>query len=144
MNNIDAAFMPTDSNADNVTTHGAVYLSKHMYDGKPQDESVISTLCYGSQWDAMCRYIGDSNRTTPEKNEIELTGSVATDVSKNIYDLAGNCKEWTLEAYVSSDTRVHRGGYYYHDFPVSSRSSAYPDDTYANYFSFRPSLYVKD
>jgi len=41
-----------------------------------------------------------------------LTGNVDTDVSKNIYDLAGNCKEWTMEAY-SINTRVLRSGSYY-------------------------------
>ena len=56
-----------------------------MYDG-----NVTSTLIYGCEWDAMCRYIGDSQRTTPKKSAPELTGSVASDVSKNIYDLAGS------------------------------------------------------
>ena len=54
-------------------------------------------LCLGGQWDVMCRYIGDSSRTTPTKSEPELTGSVKTDVSKNIYDLAGNCCEVTMQ-----------------------------------------------
>ena len=101
MSNIDTAFAPTSNNADNVTTHGTVYLSQNMYDGKPQVESVTSTLCYSSQWDAMCRYIGDSNRTTPTKSVPGLTGSVTTDVSKNIYDLAGNCSEWVMECAYS-------------------------------------------
>ena len=146
MSNVDTAFAPSYSNVDNVTTHGAVYLAKNMYTGKQQAESITSTLCYGSQWDAMCRYIGDSNRTTPEKDAPELTGSVAADVSKNIYDLAGNCTEWTFEAYNSS-TRVLRGGYYDYDDPVSRRRSSnpvLPDDTYSHPYSFRPSLYVKD
>ena len=38
---------------------GALYLSKHMYDGK--DVGVISTLCYGVQWDATLAFIGDEN-----------------------------------------------------------------------------------
>ena len=142
MSDVDTVFAPTGNNSDNVTTHGAVYLSKHMYDGKEQAESVTTTLCYSSQWDAMCRYIGDSNRTTPEKDSPELTGSVTIDVSKNIYDLAGNCREWTLEA-IGSISRVYRGGDYNNDDPVSSRGSNYPIYTYDS-LSFRPSLYVKD
>ena len=39
--------------------HGALYLSKHMYDGK--DVGVIPTLCYGIQWDATLAFIGDEN-----------------------------------------------------------------------------------
>ena len=45
---------------------GAVYLAQSMYSSS---NSVTSTLTYGCQWDAMCRYIGDSQRTTPTKNE---------------------------------------------------------------------------
>ena len=50
---------------DNITDssknqgHGALYLSKHMYDGK--DVGVIPTLCYGIQWDATLAFIGDEN-----------------------------------------------------------------------------------
>ena len=39
--------------------HGALYLSKHMYDGK--DVGVTPTLCYGIQWDATLAFIGDEN-----------------------------------------------------------------------------------
>ena len=68
MSDVDTAVAPTSNNADNVTTHGAVYLAKNMYAGKQQAESVTSNLCYSSQWDAICRYIGDSNRWTPTKS----------------------------------------------------------------------------
>ena len=49
---------------DNITDdknqgHGALYLSKHMYDGK--DVGVTPTLCYGIQWDATLAFIGDEN-----------------------------------------------------------------------------------
>ena len=46
---------------DNITSqgHGALYLSKHMYDGK--DVGVTPTLCYGIQWDATLAFIGDEN-----------------------------------------------------------------------------------
>ena len=119
---------------------GAVYLAKN-FAVQEKYTSVTSTLCYGSQWDAMCRYIGDANRSTPEKSGPELTGAVETDVSKNIYDLSGNCREWTMEAY-GSVGRVLRGGNYHYDYPVSSRSygsSVSSNDVY----TFRPTLYIK-
>ena len=75
---------------------GAVYLAKN-FASQHNYTSVTSTLIYGCEWDAMCRYIGDSQRATRLKSTPELTGSVADDVSKNIYDLAGNCYEWTME-----------------------------------------------
>ena len=103
---------------------GAVYLAKN-FASQHNYTSVTSTLTYGCEWDAMCRYIGDSQRTTPKKDAPELTGSVSTDVSKNIYDLAGNCAEWTMEAY-GTDCRVVRGGYYDLADPVSGRNNGNP------------------
>ena len=119
---------------------GAVYLAKN-FAVQEKYTSVTSTLCYGSQWDAMCRYIGDSQRTTPRKAKPELTGAVEKDVSKNIYDLAGNCWEWTMEAY-GSGSRMQRGGDYDYDYAVSDRSSIDPDFGY-NSDAFRPTLYIK-
>ena len=119
---------------------GAVYLAKN-FASQHNYTSVTSTLTYGCQWDAMCRYIGDAQRKTPTKDAPELTGSVSTDVSKNIYDLAGNCYEWTMEA-VDTLSRVRRGGHYTDAAPVSSRGSNRPTDYGAGY-SFRPTLYIK-
>ena len=119
---------------------GAVYLAKN-FASQHNYTSVTSTLTYGCEWDAMCRYIGDSQRTTPTKSTAELTGSVADDVSKNIYDLAGNCYEWTMEAY---DTlyRVYRGGFYRYAVPVCYRYYNNPYNS-NDYTSFRPTLYIK-
>ena len=138
MNDVNTAFVPSYNNADKVSTNGAVYLAKNMYSSS---NSVTSTLTYGCEWDAMCRYIGDAQRTTPTKDAPELTGSVATDVSKNIYDLAGNCYEWTMEACDAND-RVSRGGNYIDAFPVSFRGNITPTFLYDS-FSFRPTLYIK-
>ena len=119
---------------------GAVYLAKN-FAVQEKYTSVTSTLCYGSQWDAMCRYIGDSQRTTPRKDKPELTGAVEKDVSKNIYDLAGNCWEWTMEARYSG-TRVERGGNYSDVYPVSNRLYNSPDNN-GDADAFRPTLYIK-
>ena len=118
---------------------GAVYLAKN-FASQHNYTSVTSTLTYGCEWDAMCRYIGDSQRTTPKKDAPELTGSVSTDVSKNIYDLAGNCCEWTMEANNTND-RVIRGGGYLFANPVSRRRDYNP--TYGYGTSFRLTLYIK-
>ena len=124
MNDVNTAFVPSYNNADKVSTNGAVYLAKN-FASQHNYTSVTSTLTYGCEWDAMCRYIGDSQRKTPEKSKTELTGSVSTDVSKNIYDLAGNCDEWTMEAR-NTNIRVVRGGSYYDAGPVSGRDGYGP------------------
>ena len=119
---------------------GAVYLAKN-FASQNNYTSVTSTLTYGCEWDAMCRYIGDSQRTTSDKDEVELTGSVASDISKNIYDLAGNCTEWTMEAY-NQLFRVRRGSGYDGSNPVSFRYIGTPTANH-DYDSFRPTLYIK-
>ncbi len=139
MNDVNTAFVPEYfDNTDQVSTNGAVYLAKNMYSSS---SSVTSTLTYGCQWDAMCRYIEDSQRTASTKSAPELTGSVSTDVSKNIYDLAGNCDEWTMEAY-GTDDRLLRVGNYDYVVPVSNRRSSDPT-RYDGYYSFRPTIYIK-
>ena len=62
---------------DNITDnsknqgHGALYLSKHMYDGK--DVGVTPTLCYGIQWDATLAFIGDEkyNKDSTKKGNYQ-------------------------------------------------------------------------
>lgn len=99
----------------------------------------------------MCRYIGDNNRTTPKKSAVELTGNVSTDVSKNIYDLAGNCSEWTMEAdrmFGDKNWRISRGGDLYNGH-VSRRTSFAPYSLNGNdgdndvSIGFRCTLYIK-
>ena len=138
MNDVNSDITSADNEDIKTATKGAVYLAKNMY---THPNSVTSTLCYSSQWDAMCRYIGDGNRTTPTKSSVELTGNVTTDISKNIYDLAGNCWEWTMEAS-GNFHRVKRGADLSNALPVSYRSSSLPMMVYRSY-SFRLSFYVK-
>ena len=128
-------------------SYGAVYLSKNMY---LNASSVTSTLCYGSQWDAMCRYIGDSQRKMPTKSSPQLTGSVSTDMSKNIYDLAGNCFELSMEYSTSSDGCRHiRGGACNSSVPIFNRYDAITQECSDSLdyggvgYTFRVTIYVK-
>ena len=118
----------TDDASEEEGASGAVYLAK-IFASQHNYTSVTSTLTYGCEWDAMCRYIGDSQRTTPKKSAVELTGSVASDVSKNIYDLAGNCIEWAMEA-TPAGSRSLRGGSCYGAHPVSYRDLSRPGGYY--------------
>ena len=133
---------------------GAVYLSKKMYEGK--DVGVISTLCYGVQWDAMLDFIKDKNNVTnsttwgncrPDSGTTTLknTGSSDSYSAKNIYDVSGNLSEWTMEGQKSTDNaRVSRGNdYHFGGQAVSVRQPvnvfSYSIDT----LGFRPTLYIK-
>ena len=71
------------------------------------------------------------------------TGSNPAYQMKNIYDMAGNVREWTMEAY-NTRSRVHRGGLYNitgSDSPVTYRGDNYPLDSNDG-IGFRVALYV--
>ncbi len=85
---------------------GAVKVAREFAEKKGYT-SVKSTLCYGVQWDAVMRWIsnssdeqylkdstgkGDYSRSDPAK-----TGSNENYQMKNVYDMAGNVLEWTME-----------------------------------------------
>ena len=85
-----------------------------------------------------------TNFTSRSGNYIMTTGALAKANVCNIYDMAGNLCEWTMEGY-SSNRRVSRGGGFYFGGsvdPVAARSRNVPAYIYAS-FGFRPSLYIK-
>jgi len=127
---------------------GAVTLSSQMYTGKT-GYNVKSTLCYGVQWDAVMRFVSGEKSVTDSSTwgnyggELKNTGSVSTYQARNIYDLAGNVWEWTMEAYSTSD-RVLRGGVYGYNGSNRPASFRFSDDPtfYSDDFGFRVTLYL--
>ena len=124
-------------------------------------KTVTSTLCYGVQWDAVLTWIdpeyddfaknsdgmgwysgvtGNENRQTG----IDLKdGDNIKNMTKKIYDLAGNVSEWTMESY-NTFSRVGRGGYYGYSgsyIPGSYRNFVYPSVSYPC-IGFRVTLYL--
>lgn len=120
-------------------TGGAVELSKNFTKGKSYEGKVTSTLVYGIQWDATMQFF-DSNyvtgtcnensyvRNSTKKGSYEMlinTGSNENYKVKNIYDMAGNAFELTMEA-CRDVNRVIRGGYPFatgRENPVSYREA---------------------
>ena len=121
-------------------------------------EKVETRMIWGCQWDVTCNFIankGDKkdiadSRTWGNYNDSEGDAKVivtenGTETKKygskqntgyseywkanNIYDLAGNCYEWTQEAD-STYRRDVRGGYYNINgpsYPASSHNNFFPD-----------------
>ena len=147
--------IPWGVSQTDIGTKGAVYQAQNMY--KDDKHAVTSTLIYGCQWDAIMNWI-DPNY----KNEDGTCNSFVSNSDgqgyynadsptncgyyqiKNIYDLAGNVAEWTMESY-SSDGRVIRGGYCNNsglDFPASYRGDDIPDSPDGS-LGFRVALYLQ-
>ena len=124
-------YIKWSSNID-IETNGAVEKAREMYPGH-------STLVYGVQWDSVMNWIDkdeinnsilkDSNG---KGNYLDInnfdnpakTGSQEKYKIKNIYDMAGNIWEWTMESY-NTKQKVLRGGSYKNNFSISYRSFAY-------------------
>lgn len=158
---------------------GAVKVARSMYpnieklktynlpNNLTNDTGVISTLCYGVQWDltmdfisdvdnpyTKTKYIEDSSNMgwfgTNSKSTLQKTGTNLNENNsncvKNIYDLAGNIHEWTMESY-KDNFRIYRGGTYdmgNRDISASTRGHCIPDG-FGNYMhvGFRVTLYIK-
>ena len=138
-------------------TGGAVEVAKNFATEK-RYTSVTSTLCYGVQWDAALQFMDNnyingncdsSSYLVNSTNKGNYSGSIINTGSndnyavKNIYDMAGNVLEWTMEACYT-DFRVSRGGNYNRsgsDYPASQRGNYVPSVSYA-VIGFRVALYL--
>ncbi len=152
----------SDSNDMTDETGGAVEVARGMYTEEKGD-SVTSTLIYGVQWDAIMRWMQDVPNQTGGKyvqdsigmgwysynvsgNETHRTGidvDGGKNKVKNIYDLAGNVFEWTMECSYTYG-RAIRGGSYNHlgsTNPTSYRSDGYPSNSSPR-IGFRVALYI--
>ena len=142
-----------------VTQYEASELSRDMYGSEAK---VTSDLINSYAWDTAIVFIQkcgtESNSSTYSKTDGESSRSesapqttgtnilkVTSKVDKqcNIFDMAGNCWEWTTETHSdSSYPCVSRGGRYYDSYVyTSSRSFNVTSNAYS-YNSFRPLLYL--
>ncbi len=119
---------------------------------------VETRMIWGCQWDVACNFIankgdkksiadssswGNYSNTSVKADDgtTELkasgtysklnTGKTTFTMANNIYDLAGNCNEWTQEA-VNTVYRAYRGGGYVShgsSDPTSVRYNTFPDSS---------------
>lgn len=126
------------------------------------NEAVKSHLTFGAEYDSVLEWFiktevktfveitEDStewgnhwNTENPPRRVLE-TGSREEWCANNIYDFAGNVREWTQERNGSS-SRVIRGGncdYNGNHYPVAYRNYFKPNSNYSN-TGFRATLYIK-
>ena len=137
-------------------TKGAVAKAQGMYTDKTK-YAVTSTLIYGIQWDAIMAWIDPNYKTSNCSNDsyvvtssnkgnynmakVIKTGTNDEYRIKNIYDLAGNVLEWTMEMS-TADERVPRGGNYYGPESASSRYVQTPWRDGEDTLGLRVALYI--
>ena len=128
------------------------------------NSNVVSTMIWGSMWDRALIWLTETGDKTYSDlmsssswgNYRDSEGAAATNSggkqptgtndawqANNIYDLAGNVYDRTIEA-LNPDRRVYRGGYYYlggSSSAASNRNSNYPSST-PSYVGSRSALFV--
>ena len=116
-----------------------------------------SEMIYGNQWDEVMSWlVKTGGKTDSEVNSDSSSwGNYNSRIKRssgydevwkanNIYDLAGNCYDWTQEVS-NAGLRTYRGGGYYNSGagrPASDRDSYMPY-TSDEYLSARSALYIK-
>ena len=137
-------------NAD-PTSGTATFEARNMYGSDRTDVGVRSTLIYGIQWDStMCwaKCYNNTRKIDTYTATPSLTGAAYVDgrydVNNNIYDLAGNVTEWSMEARDTS-YRIYRGYFYsnQYEYAVSGRFHTGQPSGSAITIGFRTALYVK-
>ena len=113
----------------------------------------ISTLIYGRQWDSALKFIekdyldyplNSQDKGNYNTSSVQNTGSNSNYKLKNIYDMAGNLYEWTME--LNGVDAVARGGSYLTvavNTPASYRNSTFDYGNIAQY-GFRVALYINN
>ena len=142
-----------------VTQNKASELSRDMYGSEAK---VTSDLINSYAWDTAIVFIQkcgtESNSSTysytaglslTSKSEPQTTGTNILNATKkvdkqcNIFDMAGNCFEWTTETYsISYNPCVGRGDFFSYGDGCTSYRFDYSTSGAGSIFSFRPLLYL--
>ena len=127
--------MPVSANYNFQMWYGLYDKERSYAEDTSISSAVKSSMIWGSQYDAMINWAlqGDDKdkvKAGSKQHGPDPTGSQATDVINNIYDLGNNLREWTLEAYPTV-LRVIRGGDSYGSGSPSYRNFDYPSFTYS-------------
>ena len=151
----EAVVVKNNSDINNQTWYTQYKKAK----GVAANSNVTTSMIWGCQWDAVMRWMynsGDEEKKTytydstgkgnyngTNGNEAIPTGTNDAYSVNNIYDMAGNVRDWTIEA-LSTYIRVYRGGNVdlnASDYPASGRFYDVPTSSYSHNGS-RLALYM--
>ena len=160
--NAESKYGATSATAESTSAKQwyGLYNKAKTYAPENASQKVVSSMIWGSQYDAMLKWMKgnkinvtsssptDLSIGTTSKNTTRVTGganngqTVSKDKLSNIYDLLGNSREWTQEAFITYH-RVYKGGGYSVSTAPSNRYDFYsPTDTDSSIGS-RLTLYIK-
>ena len=159
--NAESKYGATSATAESTSANQwyGLYNKAKTYAPENASQKVVSSMIWGSQYDAMLKWMKgnkinvtsssptDLSIGTTSKNTTRVTGganngqTVSKDKLSNIYDLLGNSFEWTQETN-DTDGRVYRGGYYDISYAPCSRNSSYLTNT-GSIRGSRLTLYIK-
>ena len=142
-----------------VTPNKASELSRDMYGSEAK---VTSDLINSYAWDTAIVFIqkcgtesnsstysytvGQSSTSTsaPQTTGTNILSATSkVDKQCNIFDMAGNCREWTTETYSDSNGFcVYRGGFYDYSYCYTSTRNVTDTSGASSRYSFRPLLYL--
>ena len=113
----EAVVVKNNSDINNQTWYTMYNKSK----GVAVNSNVTTSMIWGCKWDAVMRWMYNSGDAEKKKYTYDSTGKGNYSGSKkatgsdsayavnNIYDMAGNVLDWTIEALITGN-RVYRGG----------------------------------
>ena len=159
--NAESKYGATSATAESTSAKQwyGLYNKAKTYAPENASQKVVSSMIWGSQYDAMLKWMKGNNINvtsssptdlsigTTSKNTTRVTGganngqTVSKDKLSNIYDLLGNSSEWTQEAS-NTGYRVNRGGICSNSFAPYYRDSYSPADI-NSYRGSRLTLYIK-
>ena len=142
----------TTADASNLATYswyGLYNKAKEYNTNINVSQEIKSSMMWGCQYDAMMLWMqengidvkSDSQPTpTAAINKDAETGQEPNDILKNIFDIWGCHREWTLETYYMN-SRISRGGDYNSNISPSYRSRYAPTSRF-DFCSARLTLYM--
>ena len=115
--------------------------------GNKTKEEILNSKSWGNYEDSTFEYIdnkGDLTTKVEGNSERIPTGSSEYTIANNIYDLAGNVYEWTMENH-TTHYRAYRGGAYDSDSKTNYVSNRYGGTPTSRYEirGCRAMLYIK-